>query len=175
MTLRKHFISFYIINRSNLSKNLHNIPITWRLIIIGQGSFTQNLNSITGEKIYVELVSQKVKINRLNPLTNHTIRRVWIKNKQGNKLAFAESYWNQSDRFFANLTSEQPIGKSLIEFETDFYKEIQQIEYGHSYLLEKAFRTQEPIWSRKYSIWHDSRPIATIREFFSNELIKYLI
>lgn len=174
MILTQHFIPFYVINQPNLSKKSHHIPIMWRLIIIGQGSFTQNLNSITGEKTYIDLVDQKVKMNKLNILTNHITRKVWIKNKEGNKLAFAESYWNPSNRLFTNLMSKQPIGKSLIEFEIDFHKEIQQIECGHSYLLKKAFQTQEPIWSRKYTIRHDSRSIATIREFFSNKLIKYL-
>ena len=174
MISKQHFIPFYTINKLDIHNRLLIIPIEWRLVIIGQGSLTQNSNSITGEKTYIHLISQKTRINKQNYLKNNITRQVWIKNKKEKKLVFAESHWNQSNAFFTHLTSKQAIGKSLIEFEMDFYKEIHQIQYGYSYILWKAFETEAPIWSRKYTIWHDYKPLVTIKEFFSHKLIKHL-
>nr|AYR06530.1 hypothetical protein [Rhodogorgon sp.] len=174
MILKQHFIPLYTVNKLEKYNKLLIIPVYWRLIIIGQGSLTQNLNSITGEKTYIHLISQKTRISKQNYSQNDITRQVWIKNKEETKLVFAESHWKESNTFFTDLTRQQPIGKSLIEFEIDFHKEIHQIQYGYSYILRKAFQTGEPIWSRRYTIWHNYKALVTIKEFFSHKLVKYL-
>lgn len=175
MIKHHNFIDFY---RYNISKDIHNldcIPNKWKLIIMADGSFTQNLNSLTGKEIFISLINQKQlpTINDKKEIENFLFRQIWLEDKDQNKLAFAESLWKLSSKKTLDLNNKQPIGKSFIEFEIDFYKKIQNIQFGYSYLIGSGFKTQQPIWSREYILLHNNQDITKIKEFFSPELAQY--
>jgi chorismate-pyruvate lyase len=70
----------------------------------------------------------------------------------------------------ANIANDQPIGQSLIINEIDTYKEINSVNYGYSYNLEKRLKANKPLWSRKYTMWYNKKPLTMIQEFFSIDL-----
>lgn len=159
MLQKKHIIAFYKLYYPKQC-NTTSLPIILQLILINNGSLTQNLNSITGQKIYIHLIKQQIKNNR------QIIRKVWIK-KNTKKLAFAESCWNQQKIDIMKFIANQPIGQSIILDETDIYKEIEYIQYGYYYYLEKTFQIKTPLWHRQYTIWLDKKTLTVIQEFFS--------
>lgn len=162
-------ILFLPINNTNYNfKNL--IPIEWQLILISDGSFTQNLNSLTGKRISLEVISlNNTKI--INNNKNIIIREVWIKDNKYNKLAFAKSLWpiTNSTRNI-ELPKDKPIGQSLIEFKVDIYKDIHEIYYGYCGYLERKFNYNGPTWGRKYTLYYKKKRLATIQEIFSPQI-----
>lgn len=157
MLQKKHLITFYKLYYPKKC-NITSLPIILQLILINNGSLTQNLNSITGQKIYIHLIKQQTRNSR------QVIRKVWIK-KNTKKLAFAESCWYQQN--LIKLIVNQPVGQSIILNETDIYKEIEYIQYGYYHYLEQIFQIKTPLWHRQYTIWLDKKALTVIQEFFS--------
>lgn len=149
---------------------LNCIPLEWQFILMNDGSFTQNLNSLLIKKPHI-LVCQKSNQISKNYIKN--IRIVWLENKNQNKFTFARSIWilNNNTYINLNLLNEQPLGYSLIEYETDITKNIQEIYYGYNNYLESKFDSKELIWGRKYTIFYKSKSYITIEEFFSPKLL----
>ena len=147
------------------------LPIVWDLLLKSDGSFTQNLNSLTGQIIQVEILSL---YNNFKICNNCTIREVWIKDQQGNKLAFAKSLWPNKiqNKLLVNLPVNQPIGQSLIQFKIDIYKDIHEIYYGYCQYLEENFHHKGPMWGRKYTLYYEDKQVATIQEIFSPQILK---
>jgi chorismate-pyruvate lyase len=87
MIRKKHIVTFYTISSFQVF-NTTSLPIELQLILMNNGSLTQNFNSITGEQIKIQVIKQKSKKNR------EITRKVWIKENL-RKLAFAESYWQK--------------------------------------------------------------------------------
>nr|YP_009295731.1 conserved hypothetical plastid protein [Mastocarpus papillatus]AOL58215.1 conserved hypothetical plastid protein [Mastocarpus papillatus] len=151
------------------------IPIEWQLILISDGSFTQNLNSLKGKRIQIEVLSSSSnsKIEKKN-----IIREVWIKDNQENKLAFAQSLWPNNNikgknYNYIKLPQYQAIGQSLIELKIDTYKDIHEIYYGYCTYLENNFNYNGPIWGRKYTIYKNRQRFVTIQEIFSPQIINF--
>lgn len=165
-------ILFLPINNTNYTlKNL--IPIEWQLILLSDGSFTQNLNSLTGKRIKIEVISLN-SIKRIKSKNNITIREIWIKDNKDKKLAFAKSLWpviNSPSNI--KLPKNQSIGQSLIEFKVDIYKDIHEIYYGYCGYLEKKFNYNGPTWGRKYTLYYKKKHLATIQEIFSPQITNF--
>lgn len=159
MITKKRYIKFYTVNMKNSYYTLQNSPSEWQLVLFSDGSFTQNVNSITGQKTYISLIKN-----------NQAIREVWIESLNKNKIAFAESYWGKNDIITKKMNNCQPIGRSMIRHELDISKKIHSINYGYDCFIEKAFQIKEPILSREYSIICNGQVLTTIREFFSPNL-----
>ena len=175
MITHHNFIAFYTYSISKDIYHLNNIPNKWKLIIMADGSFTQNLNSLTGKEVFISLINQKQLsiINDKREAEKFLFRQIWLEDKNQNKFAFAESLWKLSTNATADLTKKQPIGKSLIEFEIDFHKKIQNIKFGYSHFIGSGFKTQRAIWSREYTLLHNNQNISKIKEFFSPRLPQY--
>lgn len=165
-----HKVFFLPINKTTYYID-NFIPIGWKLLLKSDGSFTQNLNSLTGQLIQVEILSL---YNNIKAKNDYTIREVWIKDQQGNKLAFAKSIWpyNMKTNLFSNLPIDQPIGQSLIQLKIDIHKDIHEIFYGYCQYLEKHFNYNEPMWGRKYTLYHENQQLATVQEIFSPRILK---
>nr|YP_009244511.1 hypothetical protein Gchil_098 [Agarophyton chilense]AMK96753.1 hypothetical protein Gchil_098 [Agarophyton chilense]ASP44648.1 hypothetical protein [Agarophyton chilense] len=166
----------YIINiplndlNSFNQKTYHLIPAEWKFILMSDGSFTQNLNSLTRKKIIT--FPAHIKHQYINKKTK--IREVYLQDKSDRNLAFARSHWiSQISNQTYNLTKNEPIGKSLIKHRADVYKDIHEIYYVYSIYLEKIFNSLEPIWGRKCTIYNDYEAITTIQEFFSPHIISF--
>ena len=67
----------------------------------------------------------------------------------------------------------KPIGQSLIESRIDIYKDIHEIYYGYCQHLENRFQINEPTWGRKYTIYCENRPLTTIQEIFSPQIVEF--
>ena len=148
------------------------IPIEWQFLIMNNGSLTQNLNSLLTNKITLEMC-QKYNITINNKFTN--IRIVWLENYINKKLTFAQSIWiiNTLNNTYKHILNTKPIGYSLIKFEIDIYKDLQEISCGYCYNLENIFQTSETIWSRKYKIYYNYNSYVTIEEFFTPKLVNF--
>uniref|UniRef100_UPI0030036A60 Ycf21 n=1 Tax=Anunuuluaehu liula TaxID=3049639 RepID=UPI0030036A60 len=171
LTYKFHKILFLPINNTNYNLS-HLIPIEWQLILISDGSFTQNLNSLTGKHIKIEIISPYSK-TRMKKKKMQT-REVWIKDHKDNKLAFAKSLWpaiNKTNYFV--LPQNQSIGQSLIELQIDMYKDIHEIYYGYCRYLENKFHDNGPTWGRKYTLFYQKQRLATVQEIFSPQIINF--
>ena len=149
------------------------IPIEWQFIIMNNGSLTQNLNSLLINQINLEM-SQKYNITSNNKLSN--IRIVWLENYINKNLTFAQSIWtiDKQNNTYKHILNTQPIGYSLIQFEIDIYKDLQEIYCGYCYNLENIFDHSNLIWGRKYKMFYQKNSYVTIEEFFTPQLAKFL-
>lgn len=148
------------------------VPIIWQIILINEGSFTLTLDSLTHTKTKTKMYQKKYEIS---PHITRNIRCVWLETTIYTKLTFARSLWLLTYKDLSNIDkfSYQPIGQSLIDSKTDIYKQIHEIYYGHCEYLEKYFKTDKPIWGRKYTLYYNNISYTTIQEFFSPNLIKF--
>lgn len=172
-THKFHKILILPLNKFNYSQTnyLLNqlIPLEWQLVLINDGSFTQNLNSLTGKNIKIEIIS--IFENKILNQHNYT-REIWLKDHNCNRLAFAQSLWPiYNNTKYLKLPNNQPVGQSLIELQIDIYKDIHEIYYGYSQYLEKEFHIEGPTWGRKYTLYYKNNPLATIQEIFSPQII----
>nr|QJH88235.1 Ycf21 [Pterocladia lucida] len=164
---------FYKITNIDISNNLitSKIPLAWKLILTSDGSFTQNLNSITNRLIYAHIKEQST----LNYKNNKKIlRKVWLEDQNNKKLTFAQSLWYINDYTNIYLNDKVPIGQFLLQSGIEIYKKIDEVYYGNSIYLEYFFDSQDPIWGRKYKIYHKNKILAIIQEFFPSRLENFL-
>ena len=141
---------------------------------MSDGSYTQNLISLTGEIIHLNIVFES-KYYTLN--NNSHIREIWLTDSSYKKLAFAQSIWPLYNKTQNNILklNNQTIGQLLIESKIDIYKDIHEIYYGYCIYLEEQLSINEPIWGRKYTIYYNKKPLTTIQETFSPNIIDFFI
>nr|YP_009237708.1 hypothetical protein [Gracilariopsis lemaneiformis]YP_009294688.1 hypothetical protein Gch_089 [Gracilariopsis chorda]AJO68518.1 hypothetical protein [Gracilariopsis lemaneiformis]AML79942.1 hypothetical protein [Gracilariopsis lemaneiformis]AOM66948.1 hypothetical protein Gch_089 [Gracilariopsis chorda]UAD88790.1 hypothetical protein [Gracilariopsis chorda] len=163
-------ISLNTLESFNIKKN-DLIPTKWKLILMNDGSFTQNLNSLTNDQIitipkYTE--SQYI-------IKKTKIRNIYLTNNSNQYLAFARSNWilHINHKIHNNLINNQPVGQLFINHQADIYKDIHEIHYVYSAFLEYTFNSIGPVWGRKYTIYYRYQPIITLQEFFSPYLINF--
>ena len=164
-------LKLHINNSYNIQSQLDQyMPIKWQLLLMNNGSFTQNLNTLLVTNIKIDMC-QKYNLIPNKSLTN--IRLVWLKKNIQDKFTFAHSIWrfDQSYNQQTNLLTNKPVGQSFIDNEIDLHKDFQEIYYGYCYYLEKQFKSSEPIWARKYKVCYNNNSYAIIEEFFSPQLI----
>lgn len=150
---------------------LKTLPREWKLILMNDGSFTQNLNSLTGEHIKLKIHYKTSDIL----LNKKKLRIIWLEDNINNKLTFARSLWplHINHYKYIELGNNKPIGQSIIESKIDIYKDIYKLYYGYSKYLDKAFNSRGPIWGRKYKIYYHKKLFTIVEEFFSPHLIQY--
>nr|YP_009500331.1 hypothetical protein [Gracilariopsis heteroclada]AXE43493.1 hypothetical protein [Gracilariopsis heteroclada] len=163
-------IPFKGLESFNIEKNAL-IPNKWKLLLMNDGSFTQNLNSLTNEQI----TTLQAYTENQYLIKKRKIRNIYLTNNSNQYLAFARSYWilNINHQIHNNLINNQPVGQLFINHQTDIYKDIHEIYYVHSAFLENTFKSLGPVWGRKYTIYYRYKPIITLQEFFSPYLINF--
>ena len=149
---------------------INSIPIELQLILMSDGSFTQNLISLTGNIINLNIIFKST--HKILNSSNH-VREILLTDTTCKPLAFAQSIWPKYDNRiqYSAILKNQPIGQSFIESKVEIYKEMHEIYYGYCTLLEKKFFSDGPIWGRKYTIYHKQKPLTVIQEIFSPEII----
>nr|QVY58074.1 hypothetical protein [Eucheuma denticulatum] len=161
----KLFKSFSLhLRNSSYQQNCVNsfIPKEWQLLLLSDGSFTQTLTSLTGQQIYLDQISQYT-YKLINDL--YKVRDIWLKDHKSNQLIFAKSLWLLY--FSIDLPTAQPIGKSLILYQKDIYRDIHELYYGYCTYLESKFHYKGPVWGRKYTIYYNQEPLTTLQEVFA--------
>ena len=154
----------------------------WQMLLLGNGSPTQHLKLLTGEKIKVDLIDMSnIGMNSDGaPELIHVVqgprlrRQVWLCTASGQRLVYAVSWWqaNQIGEYLRNLNI--PIWESLSSRRMELYRDIWKIQYGRSSQLETEFDQKGNFWGRYYLFWYQERPLTLVYEVFSNYLTKYI-
>lgn len=163
----------------------------WRLLLLGDGSPTRHLESLTGDPVEIELIamapepmatethgaqqpigaSPPPEISELDgPLLR---RQVWL--RCGSRtLAWAESWWNQQVADSYLQEREQPIWRSLTSHRAELFREVDGLAQVDAPWLEERFGHAGPFWSRHYRFFRGGKELTVIREVFSPALEHWL-
>jgi chorismate-pyruvate lyase len=158
----------------------------WRLLLLGDGSPTRHLESLTGEPVEIELIAmadddpaQRTGSGGAPPpeiaeLDGPLLRRqVWLR-CGGQTLAWAESWWNQQQADVYLQQREQPIWRSLTSHRAELFREVDGLALVDAPWLEERFGEPGPFWSRHYRFFRGGRELTVIREVFSPALERWL-
>ncbi len=154
---------------------------SWRLLLLGDGSPTRHLQSLTGIAVDVEVIAMEADNGQpqeappeVAELDQPLLRRqVWL--RCGTQtLAWAESWWNQSEAERHLQERNQPIWRSLTAKRAELYREVDGLALVAAPLLEKGFGHPGPYWSRHYRFFRGGRELTVIREVFSPALERWL-
>jgi chorismate-pyruvate lyase len=185
MNIEQNFIKIWNIDlhdKINHDQAIQNfIPIEWQLILISDGSLTQNISIIKKDLLSLKLINEKRQLrfftivnkqsNKSNNYNTVLSREIWLINQVKYKILFAKSYYNKEIFPLDFLNNSDPLGRSLIESEIEIYRKINKIYYGYSQILEKKFNIKGPLWGRSYHILYRDQLIILINEFFSPIII----
>ncbi|WP_438983525.1 chorismate lyase [Vulcanococcus sp.] len=153
----------------------------WRLLLLGDGSPTRHLQSLTGLAVEVEVIAMEadadpsgeapVEVEELDrPLLR---RQVWL--RCGTQtLAWAESWWNQTQADRHLQERSQPIWRSLTANRAELYREVDGLALVQAPALAAGFGRPGPYWSRHYRFFRGGRELTVIREVFSPALERWL-
>ncbi len=153
----------------------------WRLLLLGDGSPTRHLESLSGQPVEIELIAMGPDQGEGAPpppevrdLAEPLLRRqVWL--RCGTQtLAWAESWWNQAQADAHLQQREQPIWRSLTSNRAELFREVDGLAQVTAPWLEQRFGSSGPFWSRHYRFFRGGLPLTVIREVFSPELETWL-
>ena len=153
----------------------------WRLLLLGDGSPTRHLRSLTGEEVVVEVIAMAADPNpgteapaEVAELEAPLLRRqVWLRCGQ-HTLAWAESWWNQAEADWHLRDRNQPIWKSLTEGRSELFREVDGLALVEGDWLDQTFGYRGPYWSRHYRFFRQGKALTVIREVFSPQLETWL-
>jgi chorismate-pyruvate lyase len=153
----------------------------WRLLLLGDGSPTRHLQSLTGLPVEVEVIAMTADANpgteapaEVTELKAPLLRRqVWLRCGE-QTLAWAESWWNQGAAAEHLQQRNQPIWKSLMAERAELYREVDGLALVEAPWLAAGLGSTGPFWSRHYRFFHQGRELTVIREVFSPALEHWL-
>ena len=153
----------------------------WRLLLLGDGSPTRHLQSLTGQPVQVEVIAMQadqqvaseapLEVEELEPPLVR--RQVWLRCGPLT-LAWAESWWNQEQAEQHLQARNQPIWTSLTANRAELYREVDGLARVQAPSLEEGFGIPGPYWSRHYRFFRGGRELTVIREVFSPLLERWL-
>ena len=153
----------------------------WRLLLLGDGSPTRHLQSLTGVAVDVEVIAMEAdadtgheaptEVSELEPPWLR--RQVWLR-CGSQTLAWAESWWNQAEAERHLQERNQPIWRSLTAKRAELYREVDGLALVEAPALVAGFGHPGPYWSRHYRFFRAGRELTVIREVFSPELERWL-
>jgi chorismate-pyruvate lyase len=153
----------------------------WRLLLLGDGSPTRHLQSLTGVAVDVEVIAMEAdadtgheaptEVSELEPPLLR--RQVWLR-CGSQTLAWAESWWNQAEAERHLQERNQPIWRSLTAKRAELYREVDGLALVEAPALVTGFGHPGPYWSRHYRFFRAGRELTVIREVFSPELERWL-
>ena len=157
------------------------LPGPWRLMLLGDGSPTRHLRLLTGHSVQVNLVAMDADANlssgaggnrpaEVQELDPPLLRRqVWL-TCGGTTLAWAESWWNQSEAERNLSKREQPIWLSLTQGRSELFREVDGLALVSEPWLEQGFGERGPFWSLPYRFFRQGRELTVIPEVISPPL-----
>lgn len=144
-----------------------SIPLIWKIVLLGDGSFTRHCQIITYRDTEINHISTSIYSKVHNSPQFYVNRRVWIGNNLKNKLIFASSWWNIESYQAIYKYPSRAIGSFFIQSDLDYYRDIHCLFLGNSTELENLFLVPGPFWGRYYTLFHKGKPISLIYEIFS--------
>jgi len=168
------------------------VPLSgpWRLLLLGDGSPTRHLESLSGLPVEIELIGMGQEPNtppllagdpdlapappEVSELALPLLRRqVWL--RCGDQtLAWAESWWNQHQADAHLQQRDQPIWRSLTSNRAELFREVDGVAQVQAAWLEQRFGRPGPFWCRHYRFFRAGQPLTVIREVFSPALERWL-
>ena len=153
----------------------------WRLLLLGDGSPTRHLQSLTGLAVEVEVIAMAADPDpgneapaEVEELERPLLRRqVWLRCGP-DTLAWAESWWNQEQAERHLQQRSQPIWRSLTADRAELYREVDGLALVQAPWLAEGFGCPGPYWSRHYRFFRGGRELTVIREVFSPRLQDWL-
>ena len=153
----------------------------WRLLLLGDGSPTRHLQSLTGIAVDVEVIAMEADADlsheappEVSELDRPWLRRqVWLR-CGSHTLAWAESWWNQAEAERHLQERHQPIWRSLTAKRAELYREVDGLALVEAPALVAGFGRPGPYWSRHYRFFRGGRELTVIREVFSPALERWL-
>ncbi|MFM2173029.1 MAG: hypothetical protein RLZZ54_956 [Cyanobacteriota bacterium] len=153
----------------------------WRLLLLGDGSPTRHLQSLTGLEVEVEVIAMEADADRCHEapaevaeLDQPLLRRqVWLR-CGCQTLAWAESWWNQLEAERHLQQRNQPIWRSLTAKRAELYREVDGLALVEAPALEEGFGRPGPYWSRHYRFFRGGKELTVIREVFSPAVEQWL-
>ena len=153
----------------------------WRLLLLGDGSPTRHLQSLTGVAVDVEVIAMEADADpgheapaEVNELDRPLLRRqVWLR-CGSHTLAWAESWWNQGEAERHLQERNQPIWRSLTAKRAELYREVDGLALVEAPALEEGFGRPGPYWSRHYRFFRGGKELTVIREVFSPAVEQWL-
>ncbi|MCP9809866.1 chorismate lyase [Cyanobium sp. HWJ4-Hawea] len=156
----------------------------WRLLLLGDGSPTRHLESLSGIPVEIELIGMAPETDfptdgsplpeEVAELTAPLLRRqVWLCCGE-QTLAWAESWWNQQQADTYLQERDQPIWRSLTSHRAELFREVDGLAQVDAPWLEERFGFPGPFWSRHYRFFRGGKELTVIREVFSPQLETWL-
>ena len=153
----------------------------WRLLLLGDGSPTRHLQSLTGLAVEVEVIAMEADADpgdeapvEVGELEQPLLRRqVWLR-CGAQTLAWAESWWNQTQADRHLQERSQPIWRSLTANRAELYREVDGLALVQAPALEAGFGRPGPYWSRHYRFFRGWRELTVIREVFYPAMERWL-
>ena len=153
----------------------------WRLLLLGDGSPTRHLQSLTGLRVDVEVIAMAADSDpgreapaEVEELEAPLLRRqVWLR-CGAHTLAWAESWWNQSEADQHLQQRNQPIWRSLTQGRSELFREVDGLALVEAEWLDRTFGHRGPFWSRHYRFFRQGKALTVIREVFSPQLETWL-
>ena len=107
------------------------LPGAWRLMLLGDGSPTRHLQLLTGQPVAVDLIAMEPEAGEpidappeVAELQGPLLRRqVWL-TCGGMPLAWAESWWNQTQASLHLQDRTIPIWRSLTQGRSELFREV---------------------------------------------------
>jgi chorismate-pyruvate lyase len=149
--------------------------------LLGDGSPTRHLQSLTGLEVAVEVIAMAADPEpggeappEVEELDQPLLRRqVWLRCGE-HTLAWAESWWNQTEAERHLQQRHQPIWRSLTANRAELYREVDGLALVAAPQLASGFGAAGPYWSRHYRFFRGGRELTVIREVFSPALERWL-
>ncbi len=150
-------------------------------MLLGDGSPTRHLRLLTGHEVEVKLIAMETEVipNYQAPIEVKELkppllrRQVWLTcNTQ--TLAWAESWWNNTEANLHLKNKEQPIWKSLTQGRSELFREVDGLALVNAKWLETEFDEKGPFWSRHYRFFRNNKELTVIREVFNPKLELWL-
>jgi chorismate-pyruvate lyase len=167
----------------------------WRLLLLGDGSPTRHLESLTGVPVEIELIAMAAETvgdppgskgipdarpqagsppEEIAELDAPLLRRqVWLRCGD-HTLAWAESWWNQTQAEEHLRQRDQPIWRSLTSERAELFREVDGLALVQAPWLRERFGHDGPFWSRHYRFFRGGKELTVIREVFSPDLEAWL-
>ena len=149
-------------------------------MLLGDGSPTRHLRLLTSHPVAVRVIAMEADqaLNgapqEVRDLSHPLLRRqVWLE-CGGTTLAWAESWWNQTEAEQHLQDRNLPIWLSLTQGRSELFREVDGLALVTAPWLEQGFGEQGPFWSRHYRFFRQGRELTVIREVFNPALERWL-
>ena len=150
-------------------------------MLLGDGSPTRHLQLLTGYEVKVKVIAMEIEPfpGKTAPIEVKELqtpllrRQVWLTcGKQ--TLAWAESWWNQTEAEQHLRHEQQSIWRSLTQGRSELFREVAGLALVTAEWLEFEFARTGPFWSRHYRFFRKEKELTVIREVFNPKLEAWL-